>query len=58
MRLAKTLSNELSNLDEKIIPEYKRDVTKIPDISDEVFGVYRSQFEYKDIPLNLSLIHI
>ncbi len=58
MRLAKTLSNEPSNLDEKIIPEYKRDVTKIPDISDEVFGVYRSQFEYKDIPLNSKTINI
>ena len=58
MRLAKTLSNELSHLDEKIIPEYKRDVTKITDISDEVFGVYRSQFEYKDIPLNSKTINI
>jgi len=52
MRLAKTLSNKLSDLDDKVVPEFKRDVTKIMDVSDEVFDVYKSQFEYEDIPLN------
>ena len=52
MRLSKTLSDKSSDLDDKVIPEYKRDVTKIDDVSDEVFDVYKSQFEYEDIPLN------
>lgn len=52
MRLAKTLSDETSDLNDKAVPEYIRDVTKIPDISEEVFNVYKSQFEYGEIPLN------
>ena len=58
MRLAKTLSEEVSDLNNKVIPEYKRDVTEIPDISDEVFEVYKSQFDYGDIALNSKTTNI
>ena len=51
-RLSKNLTNGQSELDNDIIPEFKRNFYKIEDISDEVFNVYKSQFDYNSQPLN------
>ena len=53
IRLAKTLNDkESSALDDKIIPEYNRNISELPDVSDEVFDVYKSQFDYESSPVN------
>ncbi len=51
-RLSKNLTNGRSELDNDIIPEFKRNFYEIEDISDEVFDVYKSQFDYNSQPLN------
>ena len=51
-RLSKNLTNGQSELDNDIIPEFKRNFYKIEDISDEVFNVYKSQFDYNSQLLN------
>lgn len=45
-RLSKNLTNNQSNLDNDIIPDFKRNFDDLNDVSDEVFDVYKSQFEY------------
>ena len=53
IRLAKTLNeNHSSLLDNKIIPEYNRNISELSDVSDEVFDVYKSQFDYENSPVN------
>ena len=52
IRLVKKLSNKSSELDSKIIPEYNRNSDDLVDISDEVFEIYKSQFDYDNRPLN------
>ena len=39
-------------MDSKIIPEYNRNSDDLVDISDEVFEIYKSQFDYDNRPLN------
>lgn len=51
-RLSKNLTNGQSELDNDIIPEFKRNFYEIEDVSDEVFDVYKSQFDYDSQPLN------
>ncbi len=51
-RLSKNLSNKQSELDNKIIPDFKRNFDELEDVSDEVFEVYKSQFDYGNKPLN------
>ena len=51
-RLSKNLSNKQSHLDNKIIPDFKRNFNELEDVSDEVFEVYKSQFDYGNKPLN------
>ncbi len=51
-RLSKNLTNGQSKLDNDIIPEFKRNFYEIEDVSDEVFDVYKSQFDYNSQPLN------
>jgi len=51
-RLSKNLTNGESELDNDIIPEFKRNFYEIEDVSDEVFDVYKSQFDYNSQPLN------
>ena len=51
-RLSKNLSNKKSELDNKIIPDFKRNFDELEDVSDEVFEVYKSQFDYGNKPLN------
>ena len=46
-RLSKNLTNNQSDLDNDIIPEFQRNFDELRDISDEVFEVYKSQFDYK-----------
>ena len=49
IRLSKNLSINQSKLDNDVIPEFQRDFDKIDDISDEVFEVYKSQFDYNEM---------
>lgn len=51
-RLSKNLSNKQSELDNEIIPDFKRNFDELEDVSDEVFEVYKSQFDYGNKPLN------
>jgi len=51
-RLSKNLSNKKSELDNEIIPDFKRNFDELEDVSDEVFEVYKSQFDYGNKPLN------
>ena len=51
-RLSKNLTNGESNLDDEIIPNFKRNFYNIENVSDEVFEVYKSQFSYENMPLN------
>ena len=51
-RLSKNLVNYQSDLDNIIIPDFKRDFNELEDVSDEVFEVYKSQFDYGNKPLN------
>ena len=55
-RLSKSLKNYKSVTDDDIIPEFERDFDNISDVSDEVFEVYKSQFDYENKPLNATTI--
>lgn len=57
-RLSKNLTNTQSNLDNKVIPEFQRNFDDLVDVSDEVFDVYKSQFEYKEKQLNSTTTNI
>ena len=57
-RLSKNLTNGESELDNDIIPEFKRNFYEIEDVSDEVFNVYKSQFDYNSQPLNSKTLNI
>ena len=57
-RLSKNLTNGQSELDNDIIPEFKRNFYEIEDVSDEVFDVYKSQFDYNSQPLNSTTSNI
>jgi len=57
-RLSKNLTNGESELDNDIIPEFKRSFYEIEDVSDEVFNVYKSQFDYNSQPLNSKTLNI
>ena len=57
-RLSKNLTNSnQSNLDNEIIPDFKRNFDDLEDVSDEVFEVYKSQFDYNQ-PLNSKTTNI
>ena len=45
-RLSKNLTNNQSDLDYDIIPNFQRNFDELENISDEVFEVYKSQFDY------------
>ena len=45
-RLSKNLTNNQSELDYDIIPNFQRNFDELENISDEVFEVYKSQFDY------------
>jgi len=45
-RLSKNLTNKKSNLDSNTIPYFKRNFDDLEDVSDEVFEIFKSQFEY------------
>ena len=45
-RLSKNLTNSQSDLDYDIIPDFQRNFDELENISDEVFEVYKSQFDY------------
>ena len=52
IRLLKNLTNEVSKFDNEIIPEFQRDFSKLSDVSDDVFEIFKNQFDYNDKPLN------
>ena len=56
-RLSKNLTNNQSNLNNKVIPDFKRNFDDLDDVSDEVFEVYKSQFDYNK-PLNSKTTNI
>ena len=56
-RLSKNLINNKSDLDNEIIPDFKRNFDDLDDVSDEVFEVYKSQFNYNK-PLNSKTTNI
>jgi dienelactone hydrolase/heme/copper-type cytochrome/quinol oxidase subunit 2 len=45
-RLSKNLVNSQSDLDNEIIPDFKRDFGNLNDVSDDVFEIFKSQFDY------------
>ena len=56
LRLINNLKkNRDESIDNKIIPDYYRDITKEPDVSDDVFELFKSQFDYKDYPLDTKI---
>ena len=57
IRLSKNLTLGQSKLDNDIIPDFQRNFDKIDNISDEVFEVYKSQFDYNS-PLVSSTTNI
>ena len=57
IRLSKNLTKNKSKLDNDVIPEFQRDFDKIDDVSDEVFEVYKSQFDYNE-PLVAKTINL
>lgn len=52
IRLVKNFNQNDKKYNDEIIPDFYRDVTKIPDVSDDAFEVYKSQFYYKNFELN------
>jgi dienelactone hydrolase len=57
-RLSKNLINTKSELDDNIIPEFQRNFEELDDISNEVFEIYKSQFDYDLKPLNSKTVNI
>jgi len=57
LRLSKNLTNNQSDLDNEIIPDFQRNFDDLDDVSDEVFEVYKSQFDYNK-PLNSKTTNI
>jgi len=47
IRLVKNFNFSDKNSEQSVIPDFYRDVSLIPDISDDAFEVYKSQFDYK-----------
>ena len=55
-RLVSSLANGVEDsLDQYIISYTERDILSEEDVTDEVFEVYRAQFDYKDYPLEVDL---
>jgi len=55
--MEKNLTNNQSDLDNEIIPDFQRNFDDLEDVSDEVFEVYKSQFDYNK-PLNSKTTNI
>ena len=43
--ISKNLVNSQSDLDNEIIPDFKRDFGNLNDVSDDVFEIFKSQFD-------------
>ncbi|RPG56947.1 MAG: hypothetical protein CBC56_001745 [Flavobacteriales bacterium TMED96] len=55
IRLVKNLTKNRKDRNKTlVIPDFYRDITIEPDVSDEVFELFKSQFEYKKKELNVS----
>ena len=57
IRLISNLKKNRNDLiDKKIIPDFYRDITKEPDVSNDVFELFKSQFDYNNYPLNANVV--
>ena len=55
IRLVKNLNNDQTDQNKTlVVPDFYRDITSEPDVSDEVFELFKSQFDYKKTELNVS----
>ena len=55
IRLVKNLNNDQKDQNKTlVVPDFYRDITSEPDVSDEVFELFKSQFDYKKTELNVS----
>ena len=55
IRLVKNFTENQNNLNRTlVVPDFYRDITSEPDVSDDVFEVFKSQFDYKKTELNVS----
>ena len=55
IRLVKNLNNGQKDQNKTlVVPDFYRDITSEPDVSDEVFELFKSQFDYKKTELNVS----
>ena len=56
IRLVKNFTENENNLNKSlVVPDFYRDITTEPDVSDEVFQIFKSQFDYKRNELNVSI---
>ena len=58
LRLVKNFSNEITSNDEFVVQHIKRNFSLEKDVSDEVFEVYKSQFEYPNTELKVKLVKV
>ena len=55
IRLVKNLNTDQKDQNKTlVVPDFYRDITSEPDVSDEVFQLFKSQFDYKKTELNVS----
>ena len=55
IRLVKNLIENQNNSNKSlVVPDFYRDITTEPNVSDEVFEIFKSQFDYKRNELNVS----
>ena len=55
IRLVKNLNTDQKDQNKTlVVPDFYRDITSEPDVSDEVFELFKSQFDYKKTELNVS----
>lgn len=58
LRLVKNFSNETTSNDELVVQHIKRNFSLEKNVSDEVFEVYKSQFDYPNAELKVKLVEV
>lgn len=58
LRLVKNFSNENTSNDEFVVQHIKRNFNNEKNVSDEVFEVYKSQFDYPNTELKVKLVKV
>lgn len=55
VRLVKNLNTDQKDQNKTlVVPDFYRDITSEPDVSEEIFELFKSQFDYKKTELNVS----